>query len=185
MPVPHAHEDPKRRAEDRLDRTSLGPGQLGQGGATTDGRVVVGHLPDKLGRGRAASSHPRQVILHLVQRVRRSVRHHQDGDHLAVVRCTCSTKSSTVSTGVEGRTPWPRLKMWPGREPARVKTSSARRRTSSGGPRRTTGSRLPCTATSAPNMSPPPPMSILQSNPMTSPPASRSRGSRPELPVAK
>ena len=37
--------------------------------------------------------------------------------------CTTATTAWRASIGVSGRTPWPRLKMWPGRPPARVRTS--------------------------------------------------------------
>ena len=61
---------------------------------------------------------------------------------------TAAISSRTFSTGVCGSTPWPRLKMWPGRPPARASTSRARRRTVSRSASSTTGSRLPCTARS-------------------------------------
>ena len=38
---------------------------------------------------------------------------------------TVSISSSTFSTGVPGSTPWPRLKMWPGRPAARASTARA------------------------------------------------------------
>jgi len=37
---------------------------------------------------------------------------------VALSSWTQSTKATTWSTGVPGRMPWPRLKMWPGRPPA-------------------------------------------------------------------
>ena len=51
--------------------------------------------------------------------------------------------ASAVSGSVRGRTPWPRLKMCPGRPPARCSTSRAARSTCSHGPSRAAGSRLP------------------------------------------
>ena len=44
--------------------------------------------------------------------------------------CTCATSRRTLSSGVCGRIPCPRLKTWPGRPPARSRTSSARARSS-------------------------------------------------------
>ncbi len=40
-------------------------------------------------------------------------------------RCTYCASICTCSTGVDGRMPWPRLKMWPGRPPTRARMSSA------------------------------------------------------------
>ena len=51
---------------------------------------------------------------------RRRSRHRPASDHALVAAWTKSTSRLTLSTGVCGRTPWPRLKMWPGRPPALV-----------------------------------------------------------------
>src|SRR5215472_18136773 len=40
--------------------------------------------------------------------------------------CTRSARFLTFSTGVSGKMPWPRLKMWPGRPSARPRISWAR-----------------------------------------------------------
>ena len=49
---------------------------------------------------------------------------------LAECSWTMSTRARALSTGVCGRTPWPRLKMWPGRPAAWSRTAIARRRSS-------------------------------------------------------
>src|SRR6516162_8489257 len=52
----------------------------------------------------------------------------------------------TLSTGVSGRMPCPRLKMRPGRPAARRRISSARDFSSFQSAKSNTGSRFPCTA---------------------------------------
>jgi len=42
----------------------------------------------------------------------------RDRGYRRLISCTPSTRARTCSTGVPGRMPWPRLKMWPGRPPA-------------------------------------------------------------------
>ena len=60
-------------------------------------------------------------------RRRRAVRHHEDaGLHLTPAlpsSCTTRTTAARTSGSVDGRTPCPRLKMWPGCVPALVRTS--------------------------------------------------------------
>src|SRR5581483_443870 len=56
---------------------------------------------------------------------------------------TKSTTARTWSTGVSGRMPCPRLKMWPGRDPVRRRSSCTRAFNSGSGARRTAGSKLP------------------------------------------
>ncbi len=46
---------------------------------------------------------------------------------------TSSASRRRLSLGVSGSTPWPRLKMWPGRPPARSRTCRASRATTSNG----------------------------------------------------
>ena len=78
--------------------------------------------------------------------------------------------ASARSGSVPGRTPWPRLKTWPGRPPARASTSSASRSTTSHGAPSAAGSRFPWTA--RPGTADQPSSSgTRQSSPMTSPPA--------------
>ncbi len=73
----------------------------------------------------------------------------------ALSSCTASTTAATCATGVSGRTPWPRLKTWPGRPPARSRMrADAPRDLRRGGAKSATGSRLPCTPT--PSAEPPP-----------------------------
>ncbi len=56
---------------------------------------------------------------------------------------TIWTTAFTFSTGVSGRMPWPRLKMWPGRVPVRRSRSCTLLRSSGSGANSATGSRLP------------------------------------------
>ena len=69
------------------------------------------------------------------------------------------------------RTPWPRLKMWPGRPPRALEHVERRLDARSHGPSSTAGSRLPCTPRSSPSASQPRSSSMRQSRPITSPPA--------------
>src|ERR1700684_2802566 len=64
----------------------------------------------------------------------------------ALKSCTNLARSFTFSTGVCGRMPWPRLKMWPGRASARRRICSARLFTSRQDANSVIGSRFPCTA---------------------------------------
>src|SRR5207237_6022992 len=65
--------------------------------------------------------------------------------HRAESAWTMSTSAFTCSTGVDSSTPWPRLKMWPGRPAARRKMLRTAGSNVAGGDSRATGSRLPCT----------------------------------------
>src|SRR5215469_12822302 len=67
-------------------------------------------------------------------------------DPAAECSCTNFARFLTFSTGVSGRMPWPRLKIWPDRPPARSRMSSARDFSSFQSAKRSTGSRFPCTA---------------------------------------
>src|SRR5438105_4919688 len=121
------------------------------------------------------------------RRRRRTYRLEADGDGaaLAVRSCTSAHSRPSASGSVSGRTPWPRLKMWPGRPPARRSTSSVVASTRSHGPRRTAGSRLPCTPRSSPTSAHPRSSGMRQSRPTTSPPALRIAPSRCAVPVPK
>ena len=102
-----------------------------------------------------------------------------------VASWTWSTTARTASTGVPGRMPWPRLKTWPGRPPARRSTSSTRARSRSRGAKRSVGSRFPWTATPSPARFHPSSRGVRQSTPITVPPASRCTASRWPVPVPK
>src|ERR1044072_614407 len=68
--------------------------------------------------------------------------------HLALISWTMSTSAITLSTGVSGRMPCPRLKMWPGRPPAWSRMCLACARSVSWFANSETGSRFPITPTS-------------------------------------
>src|SRR5262249_35214126 len=106
-------------------------------------------------------------------------------DHLEDISWTMSTSAFTWSTGVSGRTPWPRLKRWQGRPPARRRISATRSRMYEGFAISTTGSRLPWTATSWPTAAQAVSSSTRQSRPITWPPASRMSRSSVAVPVPK
>src|SRR5208337_3267783 len=63
--------------------------------------------------------------------------------------CPVWINSCACSTGVCGRMPCPKLRMWP-RPPSSAVSSSVACRIFSGGAKSTAGSRLPCTATRGP-----------------------------------
>ena len=96
-----------------------------------------------------------------------------DGGRSRARSWTRSTRRRRSSGSVAGRTPWPRLKTWPGRPAASVEDPAAparrRRRTGRGGAtgRGCPGRRGPADAARQPSAS-----AIRQSRPMTSPPAS-------------
>src|SRR5215470_11410634 len=69
------------------------------------------------------------------------------GRHRVEMSWTMSTRAFTCSTGVDSRTPWPRLKMWPGRPAARCRIARTDGSNVFGGDSSATGSRLPCTPT--------------------------------------
>src|ERR1700690_3190415 len=87
----------------------------------------------------------------------------------------------TFSTGVSGRMPWPRLKMWPGRPAAWRRMASARDLISFQSAKSSTGSRLPCTAPLLPRLFHPVSSGMRQSRPRTSAPDSCIDGKRVEL----
>ena len=72
----------------------------------------------------------------------------------ALASWTKSTRKRAFSTGVCCSTPWPRLKMWPGRLAAASSTSVARAAIVLRSTSRVIGSRLPCTARSCPTRVP-------------------------------
>ena len=97
---------------------------------------------------------------------------------------TSAARRVSVSGSTEGKTPWPRLKMWPGRPPARARMSRASASTTGHGASSTAGSRLPCTARSG-TFAQPVSSGIRQSSPITSPPAAAISSSRVAVPVPK
>src|SRR5439155_8673801 len=160
MPVAHTHEHGERRpgtGEGILKAARLRGGQLVERRAAARHLLVV--MRDRFEpwrRGAAAACDDLEKRPDLVRRRRtaeREQQHRVEGAHRrADISCTISTSAFTCSTGVCGSTPWPRLKMWPGRPPARPRMSFTRRRMCAGFVSNTAGSRLPCTATSWPTI---------------------------------
>src|SRR5271166_327194 len=99
--------------------------------------------------------------------------------------CTKSARFLTLSTGVSGKMPCPRLKMWPGRLSASRRMCSARCFTSFHEANSVTGSRFPCTACLCPTVCQPSSSGTRQSNPITSAPVSDIEGSSVVLSVPK
>src|SRR5579884_280359 len=108
-----------------------------------------------------------------------------DGTAHALNSCTASMSASTLSTGVSGRIPCPRLKMCPGLPPARRRMSDAAARIVRRSENNSAGSRLPCTPTPLPRRCHASSSSTRQSKPMTSPPASRIASSNVPVIVPK
>src|SRR6185369_17220795 len=107
---------------------------------------------------------------------------HQDDRDLAHVppECTCSTSATACSGGVPGKMPCPRLNTWR-LPPARRSTSLARRFTSSTGPNKRHGSRLPCSVMPSPVRARASSSGVRQSTPSASAP-SRAASARSEPP---
>src|SRR6516225_6125370 len=99
--------------------------------------------------------------------------------------CTNCARFLTLSTGVCGRMPCPRLKMCPGRPSARRRMCSARCFSSFHEAKSSTGSRFPCTARLCPTVLQPSSSGTRQSSPITSAPVSAIEGSSAVLSVPK
>src|SRR4030095_8232216 len=74
---------------------------------------------------RTPTAHMLEVGIHIVEVIRATMGHQQDADHplpthpsalsffRALRACTRSATACTCSTGVSGKMPWTRLKIWP------------------------------------------------------------------------
>ena len=110
--------------------------------------VARDEIVEVLGRDRPAAADVRVVGGNVGEALRRAVRHQ---DHRGPFNAAGSDtrlhsrgpdelgEPRDRSGSVRGRTPWPRLKMWPGRPPARSSTSRAAASTRSHGPSSTAG----------------------------------------------
>src|SRR5690606_39384453 len=79
-----------------------------------------------LGGGGPPAAVVRVGGLEVVRRGGRAVGHdHEAGGHDGLDVWTSSTSRSSTDGSVSGRTPWPRLKMWPGRPPLAARTARA------------------------------------------------------------
>src|ERR1019366_8691516 len=126
-----------------LERLGLHAGPPGQRRTSADGGVTAGELIQHARGNRLAAAHEREGWRHVLYAVRRSVGEQQDARVHGRNSRTISTTALTFSTGVSGRMPWPRLKMWPGRLPVRLSSSCTLARNSGSGAKSATGSRLP------------------------------------------
>ena len=122
MPTATGTSGPSRARK----RVALSQRQVGQRRAPADRLVVVPHLLDELGDG---GRPPR------TRRRYSGISSSDDGVPCAIRRTPVIVPCLLVHVARErlhvldaastGRMPWPRLKMWPGRPPARASTSSA------------------------------------------------------------
>src|ERR1019366_8006910 len=116
----------------------------------TYGVVAALKVSELLGRRRATVSDSGVVHLDVIWRRRRAVGHDEHADrHRTPANpssCTTRTTASSVDGSVEGKTPWPRLKMCPASLPARAITSRAPSTARSTPPKQRAGSRFPWTA---------------------------------------
>src|SRR5215469_10031655 len=125
---------------------------------------------DDLGRQLASAGHAQKKIGDISDLFRAAVGEQKYGRRYGLAKlchgetrgivleecsCTYSATTFTFSTGVSGRMPCPRLKMWPLRPPARWRISWAQTRTCWRSEKSTTGSRFPCTAPQLPTTSHP------------------------------
>ena len=166
---PVADHEPARAAA--LQRggqpVHLGPGALGQRGGAADGPVASHQLVEELGRGGPAPADGGVEGLDALGRGRGAVGHDQHPDAGAGTgpvgdprhdpatparpsAWTSATTCSRMAGSVSGRTPCPRLKMWPGAEPARRSTSRVSASATAQLARHRAGSRFPWTATPGP-----------------------------------
>src|SRR5918995_1683947 len=186
-PVLHAEVD--GNPELQLERGPLPLGYFVERRTAADAPVALGQLLyGRVGDGPALAD-VLEVRTDVLRRGGRAVRHEDDDvaqAWTAAVRSCTSSRSRRSSAGsVLGRTPWPRLKMWPGRPSAASRIASVAHSTRSHEPRSSAGSRLPWTPRSAPTRSQPSPSGIRQSRPITSPPAAAIDSRRCDVPVPK
>src|SRR5829696_3347396 len=186
-PVLHAQVD--GNPELPLQRGPLALGDLVERRAAADAPVALGQLLDGLVGDWPTLADVLEVRTDVLWGGRRAVRHENDGVAqawtAAVRSCTSSRRRRSWTGSVLGRTPWPRLKMCPGRPPAASRMASVAHSTRSHEPRSSAGSRLPWTPRSDPTRSQPSPSGIRQSRPITSPPAAAIDSRRCDVPVPK
>src|SRR3954447_8327931 len=186
--APVLHPDEDRDAELTLERRALRLGDVVERRPSADPAVALGQLLDGFVGDRLAAADVLEVRPDVVRARRASIGHQDHGiAHAAtsVRSWTSSTRRRKTAGSVSGTTPWPRLKMWPGRPPARASTSSAPAATRSQGPSRAAPSRLPWIPWSWPTRSQAASSGTRQSTPITSPPTSARSSSRCASPVAK
>jgi hypothetical protein len=121
MPVAHAvkRQNPKLLFES----FRLGLRPLAQGRVTADLREAVRHLFENLRRNRAAAADEVELLRHILDALGRAMAQQEYRLLHGRKSRTISTTAFTFSTGVSGRMPWPRLKIWPGRAPVRLSSS--------------------------------------------------------------
>src|SRR3990170_3931237 len=174
-PVAHPEIAPVSVPETLRERVDLPARHFEKRRASADRAVALRDLPEQLVGRRTPGADVGEVARDLGERGRAAVGHdqnpHRQADgHDEVRSRTCSTRRRTLSTGVCGTRPWPTLKMWPGRPPARSRTSSIRNLSTRQGASSVAGSRLPCTGRSKPTRSQASSSGRCQSIPITSPP---------------
>src|SRR5262245_16395494 len=182
-PVLHARVDGE--ANLALEPPARRLGDLVEGRAANP-PVALGELLDRLVGDRPARADVLEVRPDVREVGRAPVRHEDDRRFHAAVRSWTSPTILFRSAGsVSGRTPWPRLKMCPGRPPAASRIAITPGSTRSKGPSRSAGSRFPCTPRSGPSRAQPSSSRTRQSRPITLPPVSAIVSSRCAVPVPK
>src|SRR5579872_6518141 len=137
----------------RAERGRLTPGYLVERRASADRFVMMHDVFVALARNRPPCGYAVEERANLIRTGRPAEANQDDRavlrvrTHFRLISCTESISARTWSTGVSGRMPWPRLKMWPGRPAAWSRIARTRRRISGRPAKSTTGSRLPCTPT--------------------------------------
>ena len=93
MPVPHADVNApscerRGRVQAILQRSCLSAGDVEERRSSADERVTAAHLGDKRGWRRSPRANVQQICLHVVERVRTSVGHHDD--RAGIIGCDVS-----------------------------------------------------------------------------------------------
>src|SRR5258708_22459364 len=109
--MPVSHPKKYRDIQNTGERRSLHLGPMGQRRTAADRGVAVGDLVEHARGDRLAAAHKREVLRYILNAFRRSVGEQQDAALHGRNSRTISTTALTLSTGVSGRIPWPRLKM--------------------------------------------------------------------------
>jgi hypothetical protein len=106
-----------------FERFGLRLRPLAQGRRAADLRVAVVHFFEDLRRNRPAAAHEFEILWNILNALRRTVGKQENSLLYGRNSRTISTTAFTFSTGVSGRIPWPKLKIWPGRVPVRLSSS--------------------------------------------------------------
>ncbi len=153
-PVLHARVD--REAELALQPCARPLGHVVERRAPADPPVALRELLDRLVGHRPARADVLEIRPDVREVGRAPVGHQHDRRlHAAVRSWTSSTMRLRSAGSVSGSTPWPRLKMWPGRPPAASRIADRRRLDAREGPEQQRGIEVPLHAAIAADPLPP------------------------------